>query len=82
MLVRVEKGTDGQRRIGAERGDPFADLLRVQQRFVGLLAQPGNNGDATESEDQKRIVGVANDTGELRLEYAIQYADDFVLVDV
>ena len=51
--VRIEKRTDRQGRVRAESGDPFAGLLSVQQRFVGLLPQPRHNGNAAKSKHQE-----------------------------
>ena len=36
----TEQRPNFERRIGAERGDPFAGLLRVQQRLIDLLPEP------------------------------------------
>src|SRR5258708_15871575 len=78
--MRVEEGTDGKRRIGAQSGDPFSDLLCVQQRFIGLLAQPGSDRNASESENKKRIVRISNDAGQLGFENPVQHRNNVFLV--
>src|SRR5712664_1897103 len=77
--VRVQEGTDRKRRIGTQSGDPFSDLLCVQQRFIGLLAQPGSDRNASESENKKRLVRRSNDAGQLGFENPVQHRNNVFL---
>ena len=82
VLVAVEQRTDGERGIGTEGGDPFAELLSVRHRFVGLRAQPGHDRNAAEAEDEERVVRVAHHAGKLGLEQPVKHLDDRFLVEL
>ena len=50
--MRVEQRSDRERRILAKMGDHLSGLLRMGKRLRGLLAQPGDDGNAIEAEYQ------------------------------
>src|SRR5690349_3204510 len=58
-LMRVEKRTDFERWIGAERGNPLANLLRMHERFVRLRTQPRDDRNAPITEHEERVMRVA-----------------------
>ena len=82
VLVAVEQRADGERGIGTERGDPFAELLSVRHRFLGLRAQPRHDRNAAEAEDEERVVRVAHHARKLGLEQAVEHIDDRFLVEL
>jgi hypothetical protein len=62
--------------IGAQRRDPFAHLLGMQERFIGLGTQAGHDRYAAKAKDEKGIVRVMHHARQFGLQQSIQHGDD------
>jgi len=62
--------------IVARRGDPFAHLLGMQERFIGLGTQPGHDRYTAKAKDEKGIVRVTHHARQFGLQQSIQHGDD------
>src|SRR5436309_7265723 len=73
--VRLQQLSDLQRRMAAQGSDVLARRDCVRDRFLGLLAHPLHDRNASVTEDHQRIVRVADDPRQLQLEDAIEDVD-------
>jgi hypothetical protein len=56
---------DAERRVPFEARQELSDLLRVQERFVGLGLHESDDREPVRARDHQSVVRVANDAGEL-----------------
>ena len=54
----------------------------MDERFVCLVAQPGDNRDTPKAKHQERIMRVAHHTGELHFENLVEHRNNLVFVEL